>query len=77
MRLPLQKPLETVVIICNNFHFQIILGVVDEFGNLFIFRIEQTDDEDSDNDKPLLTEMLLQVMASQKDSNLDEHRLLW
>ena len=73
----MQKPLETVVIICNNFHFQIILGVVDEFGNLFIFRIEQTDDEDSDNDKPLLTEMLLQVMASQKDSNLDEHRLLW
>ena len=51
--------------------------IVDEFGNLFIFRIEQTDDEDSDNDKPLLTEMLLQVMASQKDSNLDEHRLLW
>jgi len=56
---------------------QIILGVVDEFGNLFIFRIEQTNEEDSDNDKPLLTEMLLQVMASQKDSNLDEHRLLW
>ena len=56
---------------------QIILGVVDEFGNLFVFRIEQIRDDDSDNDKPLLTEMLVQVMASQKDSNLDEHRLLW
>ena len=44
---------------------------------MFIFRIEQTNDEDSDNDKPLFTEMLLQVTANPKDSSLDEHRLLW
>ena len=48
-----------------------VLGVVDEFGNLFVFRVEETNGED------LLTEMLLQVNACQKDSNLDEHRLLW
>lgn len=56
--------------------FQIILGIVDEFGNLFVFRIEETSDEDSDNDKPLQTELLLQINATKPKDN-QAHRILW
>ena len=55
---------------------EIILGVVDEFGNLFIAKIEETNEEDSDNDKPLQTELILQINAENpKDS--ESHRIFW
>jgi hypothetical protein len=57
---------------------QIMLGVVDEFGNLFVFRIEKTNDEDDSdcNAKPLATETMLQINAScAKD--ISNHRLIW
>ena len=55
---------------------EIILGIVDEFGNLFIAKIEETNEEDSDNDKPLQTELILQINAENpKDS--ESHRIFW
>lgn len=50
--------------------------MVDEQGNLFVFRIEKTTDDDSDNDKALQTELLLQVNSSSTKEN-EVHRLLW
>lgn len=58
---------------------QIILGVVDEFGNLFVYRVDQSMENDDDSDaadKPLTTELLLQVNASVPKEN-EIHRLLW
>ena len=55
---------------------EIILGIVDEFGNLFVAKIEQTNEEDSDNDKPLQTELVLQINA-ENPNNSETHRIFW
>ena len=63
----------------SNFIEEIILGIVDEFGNLFVAKIEQTNEEDSDNDKPLQTELVLQINNSETNPKEggETHRIFW
>ncbi len=54
---------------------QIVLGIVDEFGNLFVFKIEN-DSSDPDENAPLNTELLLQLNVPNNNAD-QEHRLIW
>ena len=52
---------------------QIILGIVDEFGNLFVFRIHENSNSDE-----LQTELLVQINSSLHRTREHQiHRLLW
>jgi hypothetical protein len=53
--------------------FQIILGVVDEFANLFVYRIEE-----HSSDQSLNPELILQIDSDVKsDVDLKHLRLIW
>ncbi len=52
---------------------QIILGIVDEFGNLFVFKV---DDDETDKSAPLKTELILQLNVPTATAD-QEHRLIW
>jgi hypothetical protein len=53
---------------------KIILGIVDEFGNLFVFRMLENSSSDADEQQ---TELLLQINSNSTTRDHQIHRLLW
>ena len=53
---------------------KIILGIVDEFGNLFVFRMLENSSSDADEQQ---TELLLQINSNATTRDHQIHRLLW
>ena len=53
---------------------KIILGIVDEFGNLFVFRMLENSSTDADEQQ---TELLLQINSNSTTRDHQIHRLLW
>jgi hypothetical protein len=58
----------------STYCFQIILGVVDEFANLFVFRIEE-----HSSDQSLKPELILQIDSDAQTlaTDLKHLRLIW
>ena len=63
----------SVLLVLKSRFLKIILGVVDEFANLFVYRIEE-----HSSDKSLKTDLVLQIDSEgEMPSELKHLRLIW